>query len=89
MVNDSRSHITQVEWNKRQYTARNVKMSDCARRFQHITVQPVKQILHAFDDNILQNLLILWEDVRMAEDIYVPSVPHFQGKIVRHKVHHL
>ena len=49
----------------------------------------IKRILHAFDNNILQNLPILREDVRMAEDIYGPNIPHLKGKTVRHKVQHV
>ena len=51
--------------------------------------KPVKQILHAVDNNILQSIPILREDVRMDEDIYGPSVPHFQVKTVRHKFQHV
>ena len=80
MVNDSRSPIPQVEEKKKQYTACDVKRDGHARRLQHITGQSVKWILHAVDNNILQNLPILREDVGMYEDIYVPSVPHLQEK---------
>ena len=45
--------------------------------------------MHALDNNILHNLPILWEDVRMAEDIYGPSVPYLQGKTVCYKVYHV
>ena len=48
-----------------------------------------KYILHAIDNKILQNLSILREDVEMAEDIYGPSVPHFQGKTVHHSIHNM
>ena len=37
-------------------------------------------------NNILKNIPIMWEDVGMAEDIYVPSVPHLQGKTVHQKI---
>ena len=77
MVNDSHSPITQVEENNKLYAARYVKRADRARRFQHIAGQPIKQILHASDNNILQNLPILREISRMDEDIYGPSVTHF------------
>ena len=76
MVNDYRSPISQVEENKKQYTARDVNRDDHERWFHHITKKSVKQILHAVDNNILQNLPIMWEDARMAEEIYGPSVPH-------------
>ena len=46
-------------------------------QFQHITVKPIKQILHTVDNNILQNLPIIQEDADMAEDIYGPSVAIF------------
>ena len=58
-------------------------------KFQHITRQPIKQMLHAVDNKIFQNLPILREDVRMDEDIYGPSVPPFQGKIVQQKIQHV
>ena len=76
MVNCSRSSIPQVEEKKKQYTARNVKRYDRKRWLQNITGQPVKWILHAVDNKILQNLPIFWEDIGVAEDIYVPIVPH-------------
>ena len=87
VVNDSHSPITQVEENKNLYTAHDIKRTGCARCFQHITGQPMQQILHAVDYNIRQNFPILQEDLEMAEDIYGPSVPHLQVKKVHHKVH--
>ena len=89
LVNDSHSPIPQVQDKKGRYTARNIKRADCVRRFQHITGQPIKWILHAVDNNILQNLRILREDVRMAEDIYGPSIPHLKVKTVGLKIHHM
>ena len=49
----------------------------------------MKRILHAVDNNILQNLLILREDVGMAEEIYGPSVPHLKFKTFHHKVNNV
>ena len=89
LVNDSHSPITQVQDKKERYTARDIKRACCARRFQHITGKPINQILHAVYNNILQNLPILREDFIMAEDIYVPSIPHLKGKTVRRKVQHV
>ena len=59
---------------------------DISRQFQHITGQSVKQILHAVDNKILQNLPIIREYVRVDEEIYGLSVIHLQGKTVNHKV---
>ena len=81
MVHDSRSPILQVEEKKKRYTSCDVKRADSARQFQHITSQPINRILHAVDNNILQNLPIMREGIMMTEDNYGPSVPHFQGKI--------
>ena len=89
MVNDSYSPIPQVQYKKKRYTARDIKWADRASRFQHITGQPIKQILHAVDNNILQNLPILREDVRMAEDIYEPSIPYLKVKIVWRKIQYV
>ena len=89
MVNDFHSPITKVEEKNKQYTGRNVKRDDRSRWFHKITDQPVNQILHAVDKNILQNLPIFREDVWMAEDIYGPSVPNLQGKTFRHNIQHV
>ena len=89
MVNDSNYPIPQVQDKKKGYTAPNIKRVDCARRFQHITDQPIKRILHAVNNNILQNLSILWEDAITAEDIYEPSIPHLKGKTVRRNIQHV
>ena len=67
LVKYSHSPIPQVQDKKERYTARDIKRADRARQFQHITGHPIKQILHAVDNNILQNPPILREDVRMAE----------------------
>ena len=87
MVNDSCYPIPQVQENKKQYTARDIKRAGSARIFQNITGQPVKRIFHEVDNNTLQNLPILRQYVGMDEEIYGPSVPHLKGKTVRHKVH--
>ena len=89
MVNDSCSPIPQVEENKKQYTTRDVKRADNTRQLQNINGQPLKQILYAVDNNIIQNLPILREDTIIAEDIYWPSVPHLQGKTDLHKVQNM
>ena len=89
MVNDSRSSIQKLEEKNKPHTTHNVKSSDLERWFQHITGQPVKWILNTVGNNILQNLPILWEDVRMFEDIYGPNVWHFQGETVCLKVQHV
>ena len=59
MVNNLHSPIPQVQDKKEKYTARGIKRADCAKQFQHITGQPINRILHAVDNNILQNLSIL------------------------------
>ena len=64
-------------------------MDDLASKFQHITIQPVKIILHEVYKKILQNIPIMKEDVSMDEDIYGTSVQHLQGKIVFHKIQHV
>ena len=81
--------IQQEEDNKKHYTICDVNMADCARLFHHINGQPVKIILHEVDNIILYNIPIPREDARMSEEIYLPSVPHFQGKIFRQKVQHV
>ena len=53
MVNDSRSPIPQVEEKKKQYTSRDLKRADHSKRFLYITVQPINQIIHAVDNNIM------------------------------------
>ena len=37
----------------------------------------------------MQKNPILQEDIRMAKDIYRPSIPHLKGKIVRRKIQHV
>ena len=89
MANDSNSQIPQVKDKNKGYTNRNIKQADRARQFQNITGQSIKQILHAVNNKILQNLPILQEDVRMAEDIYGPSIPQLKGKKVRRNIQHV
>ena len=76
MVNNSHSPIPQVKEKKKHYTTRDIKRYDNVRRFQHITGRPVKWILHAVENNILQIFPILQENFEMSEDICGPSVPH-------------
>ena len=64
-------------------------MVDCTRQFQHISSQPMKIILHAVDNNILQNFPILREYFGITEDIYGTSVSHLQGQAVRQKVQYV
>ena len=85
VINDSCSTIPHMEEKNKQYTSQNVKIAYWKRWSHHITGKPIRLILHTNDNNILQNLLILREEVGMAEDIYGPSVPHLHGKKVRHK----
>ena len=59
MVNDSHSPISQVQDKKKGYTSRNIRRADIERQFQRITGLPINGILHAVDNNILQNLPIL------------------------------
>ena len=89
MVNNYHSPIPQVQDKKERYTDRNIKRADRARRFQYINGHLIKRILHAVDNKILQNLPIMREDVRMAEDIYGPSITHLKGKTVRPKIKHV
>ena len=89
LVNDSHYPITQVQDKKERYTDHDIKRADRARRFQNITGHPIKRIFHEVDNNIPQNLPILREDVRMAEDIYGPNIPHLKGKKVRRKIQHV
>ena len=76
VLNKSWYPIPQAKERRKQYTAHDVNRDDCAKLFQNIASQPVKQILHTVDNYILQNFPILWEYVRMYEDIYVPIVPY-------------
>ena len=86
MVNDSHSPIPQVQDKDKIYISHDIKWANRSRRFQHITGQPIKQILHEVDNNILQNLPILLEDARMDEDIYEPIIPHLKENIVWRKI---
>ena len=67
MANNSHSHITQVEQKKKHYTTHDIKRADHARQFKHITGQPMKQVLYAVENNILQNFPNLRENVVMTE----------------------
>ena len=53
MLNNSHPPIPQVQYKKERYTDCNIKKDDHERQFQHITGKPIKQILHAVDNNIL------------------------------------
>ena len=88
MVNDSLSPIPQVDEKKKRYTAHDLKRTDRARWLQNIIGQPIKRILNAVDDSVMQNLPILREDVGTYGSIYGTSVPHLQDKTVLHKIEH-
>ena len=53
MVNKSRSPLTQIKKNNKQYTVRDVMRADRTMGFQNITDQPLKWILHEVDNDIL------------------------------------
>ena len=89
MVNDSRSPIPQVKYKNKGYITRDIKRAYRTRPLNHITGQLIKLTLHAVDNNILHNLPILREDVRMAEDIYGPSIQHLKVKTVWCKIKHV
>ena len=89
VVNESHCPIPQVQDKKKRYTSRDVKLADHERQFQNINRQPIKRILHAVNNNILKNLPILREDVRMAEGIYGPSLTHLKGNTVWSKIQHV
>ena len=89
MMKNSHPTIPQVHDKKKIYTACDIKRADHARLFHNITVQQIKQILHAVDNKILQNLPIVQEDIGMSEDTYEPSIPHLKGKTARHKIEHV
>ena len=89
MVNYSYCPIPQVEEKNKQYTVSAIRRADCASLLQNITIQPVKWILHEFDNNILHNIAILCEYFWMDEDVYQPSVPHLWGKKVRQNIHNV
>ena len=59
MVKNSYLPIPQVHSKKKLYNYCDIKRSDRARQFQYITDQPIKEIIYAVDNNILQNLPIL------------------------------
>ena len=67
MVNYSCSAIPQVEGKINRYTAHDVKRADLSRKFHKIAGQPIKQILHVGNNNILQNLPNFRWDIGMAE----------------------
>ena len=88
-MNYSHSLIPPVGEKSIHYTSHEVMRADGSRQLQNITNQPVKLILYAVDNNILQNTPIIWEDVGMTEEIYGTSVPNLQGKTLHDKVQHL
>ena len=89
VLNDSHYPIPQLKNKKKEYTARDIKRYDCTRQFRHITGQPINQILHKIDNNILQNIPILREDFVMAEYMYVPRIPHLKLKTVWRMIQHV
>ena len=89
VVNNSLSPIKQVKYKNKGYITRDIKRAYRTRPLNHITGQLIKLILHAVDNNILHNLPILREDVRMAEDIYGPSIQHLKVKTVWCKIKHV
>ena len=84
-IKDAHYPLQQVQDKKKGCTDLDIKQADRTSWFQHITVQPKELILHAFNNNILQNLLILLEDDRMADNIYGPIIPHlkFQNSVAQ------
>ena len=72
------------EENKARYIAR----SDNVRQFRHITGQSIKRMLHEVYNNIIINFTVTWKYIKMAEDIYIPSVPNMQVNTMSKKVKH-
>ena len=89
MVNDSCYPIPQVYKKNKQYTTCDVNRAYFKGQFHHITFQPLNLILLTVDNNILQNIPIIWIYVVMAEDIYGTILPPLQGKKIRHKFQHV
>ena len=56
MVNNSHLPIPQVQDKKKRYTTRYINWANRARKFQHITGQPIKRILYAVDNDTLKNI---------------------------------
>jgi hypothetical protein len=83
------SGIRTVEKNKSKYSTRDVARANEARRFQEITGTSLAKLLRIVDKKLLPNCPVTREDVKMAEDIYGPSIAHLKGKTVRRKTDHI
>ena len=65
-----------VEEEKKKYTAPDIARADHVRRFQNMSGESLKRMLHEVNNKVNQKFNVNREYIKMAKDIYGPSVPH-------------
>lgn len=82
--------ITTVKGNMEQYTKRQVKQAQLARKIGNITGLASKAMMdRIINRNLLPNFPVSQMDIMAAENIFGPSLSGIKGRSIRHSTDHV
>ena len=84
------NQVISVKENHTKYTKRSVDQAKKARRFKVMFNNiNTNNILHIVDNNVMKDLPITRQDVKLAKEIYGPNIYALKGKTVNRKFDHV